>query len=79
MKGACRVVGAKPALLLMLARRAFGEVTFRPVFPLEAPSNFGLPKPVIRDGTELDTEDMDVGLLPPPKPWMRLCNIQETA
>lgn len=79
MKGACRVVAAKPALLLMLARRPLGEVTLPAAFPVEEPSNLGLPKPVIRDvpvAAVLDVDEIEVGLLPPPNPWIRLCTTQ---
>ncbi len=63
-----------------------GEVTADPVPPPPDPSNLGFPKPVIRDVLAddppkpppvLDDEDDIESLLPPPKPWMRLCSTEK--
>ncbi len=84
MNGACRVVPPNPPLLPMPPSNDFGDVTAPPALPPLDPSNLGLPKPVIREvltvadppkppSYPLDDVDEMASLLPPPKPWMRLC------
>ena len=84
LRSSCCLVGLlNPAAVLMAPSSALGDVTFMPLtllLFLFAPSNLGLPKPVMRPllllGTALPPcELMEVALLLlPPKPWIRLCS-----
>ena len=87
LRSSCCLVGLlNPAAVLIAPSSAFGEVTFMPptlLLFLFAPSNLGLPKPVMRPPLLLGTalppcELMEVVLLLlPPKPWIRLCSREQ--